>query len=38
MFVGIFSDDKSRVCLKEIPGVDSCDYINASFIHVRTYR
>ena len=29
------SDDKSRVCLKETPGMDSCDYINASFIDVR---
>ena len=24
------------MCLKESPGVDSCDYINASFIDVRT--
>ena len=24
------------MCLKETPGVDSCDYINASFIDVRT--
>ena len=23
------------MCLKESPGVDSCDYINASFIDVR---
>ena len=29
-----FSDDRSRVCLKGAPGVDSCDYINASFIDV----
>ena len=29
-----FSDDRSRVCLKEVPGVDNCDYINASFIDV----
>ena len=33
--VSFSSDDKSRVCLKETPGVDSCDYINASFIDVR---
>ena len=31
------SDDKSRVCLKGTPGVDSCDYINASYIDVRTH-
>ena len=31
-----FPDDRSRVCLKESPGVDSCDYINASFIDVRS--
>ena len=29
-----FSDDRSCVCLKGAPGVDSCDYINASFIDV----
>ena len=23
------------MCLKECPGIDSCDYINASFIDVR---
>ena len=37
MFVLFSSDDKSRVCLKETPGVDRCDYINASFIDVRTH-
>ena len=36
MFGFYLSDDKSRVCLKETPGVDSCEYINASFIDVRT--
>ena len=29
------ADDKSRVCLTEIPGVEGSDYINASFIDVR---
>ena len=32
------ADDKSRVCLTEIPGVEGSDYINASFIDVcKTY-
>ena len=29
-------DDSSRVHLKEVPGVDGSDYINASFITVRS--
>ena len=29
------ADDKSRVCLSEIPGLEGSDYINASFIDVR---
>ena len=32
------ADDKSRVRLSEIPGVEGSDYINASFIDVcKTY-
>ncbi|CAI8037624.1 Phosphatidylinositol phosphatase PTPRQ [Geodia barretti] len=31
-FKNIYPYDRSRVCLKATPGVDSCDYINASFI------
>ena len=30
-----FTDDNSRVCLSEIPGLVGSDYINASFITVR---
>ena len=31
----VHSDDDSRVCLSELPGVVGSDYINASFITVR---
>ena len=31
-----YTDDFSRVKLKEIEGVDGTDYINASYIDVRT--
>ena len=31
----LYTDDQSRVCIKEIPGVEGSDYINASFIEVR---
>ena len=35
--VCVWSDDDTRVVLTEIPGVMGSDYINASFITVRTY-
>ena len=34
--VCVWSDDDTRVVLTEIPGVMGSDYINASFITVRT--
>ena len=38
MCVCVWSDDDTRVVLTEIPGVMGSDYINASFITVRTYH
>ena len=34
----VWSDDDTRVVLTEIPGVMGSDYINASFITVRTHH
>ena len=36
--VVVLSDDDSRVVLAKIPGVLGSDYINASFITVRTHH
>ena len=32
----LLSDDDTRVCLKEVPGEEGSDYINASFIDVMS--
>ena len=37
MKINVYTDDNSRVHLKDIPGEAGSDYINASFITVRMF-